>query len=314
MGNTMRLGVLDLGSNSFRLLAAEAVGPHELIEFGSRSATLCIESALRGQDGLQEHAKKQALDAIGGLIRWARSLEADLPIAAVGKQGLQDSPEGFEFLKAVQRRYGLKVELLSGEDEAKLTYRGVRSRLSEFRPRLGVIDIGGGSVEVSVGQRRFCFLGSSLPIGFLRVQHLDGAELVQHVEAQSHRTAKAAAALAPERWLLSGGTSRAFGRVAMARSAMQGGQIDRAHVRSVSAYVQGLSADELGRLGVPANRVTTFARAAQLLEALVEQFDIPAIGISTGGLRQGLVLREYERAGFAGGASYNQRSHWDGRR
>jgi len=319
MGTSMRLGVLDLGSNSFQLLAAEAWGPNEVLERGLRRTAFCFESSLRRREGegeLELHARhlarQQGLDAVGGLIRWARALQEDLPILAVGKTGLQDTDAGIGFLQAVQRRYGINVELLSGEDEAKLTYRGVRSRLSEFRDRLGVIDIGGGSVEVSVGQRRFCFFGESLPLGFLRIQDLDDAQLTDKVGSLCSGAVAGVTPLAPARWLFSGGTSRAFGRVAMALGLMRDGQIEQAEVGRLAEHLQQISAEQLGALGVPANRTGMFPRAARLLAELVSRFEIPAIGVSTGGLRQGIVLREYERATFNGMTAKNHRANWDG--
>lgn len=314
MGNPMKLGVLDLGSNSFQLLAAEATGPNEVLERGARRATLRIETYLNKPGQESELAQRRALDAIGELLRWARSLDPDMPIVAVGKVGLQDTPQGALFLQSVKRRFGVTVELLTGEDEAKLTYRGVRSRLTEIRERLSVIDIGGGSVEISSGQRRFCFFGESLPIGFLRVQALDANALRETVYAHCTTIAQTVNALGPERWILSGGTSRAFGRIAMALSKMHQGRILRSDVRAVNDHVQRCSERDLSALGVPTNRAPLFPRALTLLTELVECFSVPSISISTGGLRQGLVLREYERASFAGLTATNPRANRDGLR
>jgi exopolyphosphatase/guanosine-5'-triphosphate,3'-diphosphate pyrophosphatase len=314
MGNQMKLGVLDLGSNSFQLLAAVAAGPHEVLERGAKRTTLQVETLLSQSGHDSEQAQKRALDTVGELIRWARTIDSEMPIVAVGKTGLQDTPQGALFLQAVQRRYGITVELLTGEDEAKLTYRGVRSRLTEIRERLSVIDIGGGSVEVSVGQRRFCFFGESLPIGFLRIQELDKRDLQECVRAQCAPFANTISTLGPERWILSGGTSRAFGRIAMALSKMHQGQVQRRDVSWLAKHIRQCSCSELSTLGVPVNRAALFPQAASLLAELVEYFSVPAIGISTGGLRHGLVLREYERACFAGLTATNHRANRDGLR
>jgi exopolyphosphatase/guanosine-5'-triphosphate,3'-diphosphate pyrophosphatase len=308
----MKVGVLDLGSNSFQLLVATASGPNDLSEHGLKRATLQLETALK-QPGLgSEEAQKHALAAVGSLIRWARSLDNKMPIIAVAKRGLQDTPEGVEFLQALRRRYGITVELLDSESEAKLTYRGVRSQLAEVRERLGIIDIGGGSVEVSVGQRRFCFFGASLPCGFLRVQDIDTNEqLRQQLREQFATTVRSVAGLGPERWVMSGGTARAFGRVAIALSMMHGGQIQNNGVIALANHVRRLPRERLAELGVPHNRTALFPQAARLLAELVHCFSIPAIGIASGGLRQGLVLREYERACFAGMSQRDPRANWD---
>ena len=310
----MKLGVLDLGSNSFQLLAAEAAGLYEVFERGAKRATLRIETALSKPGVESELAQRKALDAIGDLLRWARTLDSEMPIIAVGKIGLQETPQGALFLQAVKRRFGVTVELLTGEDEAKLTYRGVRSRFTEIRERISVIDIGGGSVEVSTGQRRFCFFGESLPIGFLRIQELDADTLRQTVLEQCSPVVRTVSSLGPERWILSGGTSRAFGRIAMALGRIHQGQIRRRDIKLINNYIQRCSESELAALGVPTNRAALFPRAAALLSELVECFEVPSVSISTGGLRQGLVLREYERACFAGMTATNHRVNRDGLR
>jgi exopolyphosphatase/guanosine-5'-triphosphate,3'-diphosphate pyrophosphatase len=310
----MKLGVLDLGSNSFQLLAAEAAGPNEVVERGQRRATLCLEASFQKDDVASELAEQRAFDAVGQLLRWARARDPEMPIIGIGKTGLQDTERGSNFLGAVQRRYGISVELLSGEDEAKLTYRGVRSRLLEIRERLGVIDIGGGSVEIGVGQRRFCLFGSSLPLGFLRIQSLETSQLVEHVDHCIGPIARQLAQLGPERWVFSGGTSRAFGRLAIALGRMTGGRIAAADVLDLAERIQHLDETQLANLGVPESRIALFPKAAVLLASLVNACDIPAIGVSTGGLRQGVVLREYERLSFTNPATEKPQANRDRRR
>lgn len=312
MSNRMKLGVLDLGSNSFQLLVATASGPNELAEHGLRRATLQLETALKQRGVGSEEATMNALASVGSLIRWARSLDDKMPILAVAKRGLQDTPEGVEFLQALCRRYGITVELLDGESEARLTYRGVRSQLAEVRERLCIVDIGGGSVQVSVGQRRFCFFGASLPCGFLRLQDIDANEQRRRqLDELFAETLPNVTALGPERWVFSGGTARAFGRVAIALSMMHGGQIQNTGVVALAKHISRLPPERLAELGVPRNRTALFPQAGRLLAELVQRFSIPAIGIASGGLRQGLVLREYERASFTGRSLRNPVANWD---
>jgi exopolyphosphatase/guanosine-5'-triphosphate,3'-diphosphate pyrophosphatase len=312
MAPAMKVGVLDLGSNSFQLLAAEATGPNDVLERNSKRIGVRIGTRLGEPDDNDEEARQQALDTVGNLIHFARTVDKKMPIITVGKTELHNSEQGTQFLKTVQRRYGITVELLTGEDAAKLTYRGVRSRLTEIRERLGVINISGSSTSIGVGQRRFCFFGESAPIGFLRTQGFDAVTLRKCIDTHCFSIARTVASLGPERWLLSGGTSRALGRVALALARMHHGQLEREDIVSLSQYVRNCPVSELTALGVPMNRAALFPQATALLAELVEYFAIPSIGISSGGLQHGLVLREYERACFAGLTTTNPRANRDG--
>jgi exopolyphosphatase/pppGpp-phosphohydrolase len=148
----------------------------------------------------------------------------------------------------------------------------------------------------------------------LRVQQLDRFGIHERVRAQCAAIVPQVSSLGPERWLFSGGTSRAFGRVAIALGCMKNGQITCDQVVHLAERIQGLDAMELACLGVPTNRLDLFPQAASLLAELVSCFSVPAIGISTGGLRQGLVLREYERQSFVGFAAKNPQANRDSRR
>src|SRR5262245_15630450 len=141
----MRLGVLDLGSNSFHLTAfwrtSTALVPRQE---GRRIVRL--GAAIR-EGAIEVLAFSRGLDAMGELLG---ELEQPCPVVAVATSAIREARNGAAFCQAVARRYGIEVEVLSGEEEARLTYAGARV-FAGPTGRLAVVDLGGGSLEMASG-------------------------------------------------------------------------------------------------------------------------------------------------------------------
>ena len=146
----MRLGALDLGSNSFHLLVARVDGRGRFQKVTGRKAMLRLEEAVAASGRIQPELFASALDAVGELIAVAREHDADDVILA-GTSALREAENGAAFAAAVRARHGVPVEILSGEEEGRLVYHGARSRIDELPTRVAVLDLGGGSVEAAVG-------------------------------------------------------------------------------------------------------------------------------------------------------------------
>ncbi|HXK16187.1 MAG TPA: hypothetical protein VNG33_00185 [Polyangiaceae bacterium] len=293
----MRLAALDLGSNSFHLLVASTDGARELEKIGSRKAVLRLGAVVQEQGQLSESAFAAALSSVGQMAAAARQLGAD-KLISVATSALRDARNGRAFCDECKSSLGVEIELLSGDDEARLAYAGARSALRLTTGSVLVADVGGGSVELAVGDGGSCDSVQSLPLGFLRlaqaftVSETGGAQrLARHVQLECEKA----------RWqlgrfdtlLLSGGTARAIGKVL-------GGGVAGAS----SAQVLGLC-DTLAMLpyeallarGVERRRALTLAAGAAVISGLVAGFGQRELRISPRGLREGVILRELaERA------------------
>lgn len=164
----MRISAIDIGTNTVLLLVADVRGGTlRPIEHGHSIARL-------GQ-GVDEHRtiEPEAMDRVGKVLEEyvavskAHSAEQ---IVVCGTSALRDAHNRDEFLRYVRKRFGFNVKILSGKEEAELTYIGA---LSEF-PNAGltehaVIDIGGGSTEVIVGTGLVVKESASLDIGCVRL-------------------------------------------------------------------------------------------------------------------------------------------------
>jgi exopolyphosphatase/guanosine-5'-triphosphate,3'-diphosphate pyrophosphatase len=294
----MDVGALDLGSNSFHMLVA-SVGGGVITKLGSQKHTLRLGAHVQRAGFIPETPFREALDAVCRLVDYARTL-CDARVVAVGTSALRDAANGAEFVGAVSEATGVRVEIVSGELEARLVYEGARSGLHGLPPRVGVVDIGGGSVEIAIGQDGTCLPVASLPLGFLRLGRSRGlggsVDLhtgIERVRGEGRHVHALAAArrLAPEAWVFCGGTARAFHAVARRIAGVERTLSARV-VREVAAFLCAADRDLLLAQGVDSARVETLGAGAVVLSALVDALEARAIAISPGGLREGVVLRE----------------------
>jgi exopolyphosphatase/guanosine-5'-triphosphate,3'-diphosphate pyrophosphatase len=295
------IAALDLGSNSFHLLLAEVARGGRLRKVGGRKVMLRLGEAVAASGRLQPETFTRALEATGELIAEARRREATRIVAA-GTSALREAENGADFATAVEARFGVPVPILSGEAEARLVYHGARSRSLPLPDRLGVLDLGGGSVEVALGVGTTCLRAESLPLGFLRLARelalpgaLDPSErqrVQEHVRRVAAELAPSVRAFDVHAWLLSGGTARAFGSVA---GSPAGAAIS---TRELVRLADGFAACEPGRLvglGVEPQRARGFGLGVAVLATLAECFAAPAVRVTAGGLREGLLLRELDQ-------------------
>ncbi len=290
----MKLAALDLGSNSFHLLVAQASGASELSKVGARKAVLRLGTEVQERGQLGPAAYHRAFAAVRDLAAAARELGAEKSMV-VATSALRDARNGLAFCDECRDRLGLDVELLSGDEEARLAYLGARSAVPLSTGRVLVADIGGGSVELAGGEGPSCDSVQTLPLGFLRVgrafpTHEQGgtARLVRYVQAaceEAHFRVGRGDTL-----LLSGGTARAIGKLLGAPCASVARVLELCH-QLCAASEQSLLA-----LGVEPARAVSLSSAAAVVAGVVAALGQREVRISPRGLREGVILREL-RAG-----------------
>lgn len=288
----MKLAALDLGSNSFHLLVADVDGPGHFSKLGSHKEVLRLGSVVRDSGQLTQAAFDGALSSVGRMLAVARELQAE-KVLAVATSALRDARNGQAFIETCRQRFGVDIELVSGDEEARLAYLGARSALSLTTGRVLVADVGGGSVELACGDGFACDTVQSLPLGFLRlaqafpVADAGGARrLARFVQSECE---KARAQLGRfDTLLLSGGTARALGK-------LLGGGIATASATQVVRLCEEVarsSASELELAGVERQRATTLATGAAVIAGIISGLGQWHVRISPRGLREGLLLRE----------------------
>jgi len=162
--NSQRVAVIDIGSNSTRLLVADVGGDVSVVERQSRVTRLGRGVDLSGQ--LADKAIEAACAAIADYIAICREAGAE-QTATIATSAVRDASNGGAFVAELRERFALPARVLDGSEEALLTYRGATAEQPPETPTL-VIDIGGGSTEMIVGTGAEIAFHASLQAGVVR--------------------------------------------------------------------------------------------------------------------------------------------------
>ena len=163
--DSQRVAVVDIGSNSTRLLIAEVDGGRvSEVERQSRVTRLGRGVDLSGQ--LSAEAIEAACEAIADYMAICRDAGVEA-IEAIATSAVRDASNGSAFVAELRERFALSARVLDGEEEARLTYLGATSEQRPREPTL-VVDIGGGSTELIVGTGEEIAFHASLQAGVVR--------------------------------------------------------------------------------------------------------------------------------------------------
>jgi exopolyphosphatase / guanosine-5'-triphosphate,3'-diphosphate pyrophosphatase len=175
----MRVAVVDIGSNSTRLLIADVEPATGAVEpLLRRSEVTRLGSGVDSEGSLSEEAVARVFRTLAGYRAAIDTRGCDSNLAVL-TSAVRDSDNGAEFAERVREEFGLDARILSGEEEAQLTFLGAMSGRSVDAPASGeptvVIDIGGGSTEFIVGRGRTAGFHVSLHAGVVRMseRHID---------------------------------------------------------------------------------------------------------------------------------------------
>jgi exopolyphosphatase/guanosine-5'-triphosphate,3'-diphosphate pyrophosphatase len=160
-----RVAVLDIGTNSTRLLVADVKGGR-VSPLERRSTVTRLGRGVDLSGHLASEAIEDVCGAIGGYMGLLEELGAET-IVAIATSAVRDAGNGSAFIAELRERFALSARVLDGEEEARLTYLGATSESAPSEPTL-VIDIGGGSTELIVGTGTKISFHDSLQAGVVR--------------------------------------------------------------------------------------------------------------------------------------------------
>jgi exopolyphosphatase/guanosine-5'-triphosphate,3'-diphosphate pyrophosphatase len=165
----VRVAVVDIGTNSTRLLIAE-VDPEngEVQELVRRSQVTRLGDGVDSRGSLSEQAIARAFDTLRGYRAQIDSHDCAANMAVL-TSAVRDASNGADFAERVRTDFGLDARVLSGDEEAQLTFLGAMSGRPEESGPTVVIDIGGGSTEFVIGRDRSAGFHVSLPVGVVRM-------------------------------------------------------------------------------------------------------------------------------------------------
>ncbi len=160
-----RVAVVDIGTNSTRLLVAD-VADGAVAEVERRSTVTRLGRGVDLSGQLAAEAIEDACEAIAGYVSLYKDAGAG-PVLAIATSAVRDAGNGDAFVAELRERFALSARVLSGEQEARLTYLGATMEQLPSTATL-VVDIGGGSTELIVGSRAEIDFHTSLQTGVVR--------------------------------------------------------------------------------------------------------------------------------------------------
>ena len=312
----MRLGVLDVGSNTVHLLVVDAHrGAHPTPMHDDRWLLRLAEQI--GDDGvLSKAGEKALLKAVQEACDQAEKQNCDELLALV-TSAIRDAENGLEVLDRVRQRTGVDLQVLSGEDEARLTFLAVRRWFGWSAGRLLVLDIGGGSLELASGVDEDPEVALSVPLGagrltrrFLPTARQGGrpdlaalTELDQHARDLLKPAVKELRDTGrPDLVAATSKTFRTLARLTGAAPYSAGLQAQRelslTGLDQLVGFVSRIESGALAELrGVSPDRAHQIPAGAVVAAATMRALDVPCVRICPWALREGVILRRLDSLG-----------------
>ena len=286
---SVRCACIDIGSNTTRLLVADCTAEGISEVHQERAFTYLAWSGL--PDGAIAPGKLQEVaGVVSAQLMTARRLGCEI-VRAVATAAIRRAPNGAELAAAVHNACGLEVQILTADEEARLAFVGAaRAHGPVGSGVLGVVDVGGGSSELVVGQAPDQVSWSaSFPLGSgdLARRHLRSDPPTAQEIAEVRREVDAALGEIdvprPAEAVAVGGSAASLSRLA-------------GHVLDAAAFADALTelvaapGDKVARrFGVEVERVRLLPAGLVLLQAASERFGVP-LAVAGGGLREGVVM------------------------
>jgi exopolyphosphatase / guanosine-5'-triphosphate,3'-diphosphate pyrophosphatase len=299
-----RYAAIDIGSNSVRMEAAEVNdGQAPRILASEREVTRLGSSVFR--TGRVSHDAMEFLSGV--LARMAaiyRRLDV-ISVRAVATAAIRDASNQQEFLARASAALGSDVEIISGQEEARLIHLGVHSRWPHPKERFLIIDIGGGSAEIILSQDDRIELAFSKPLGALRLQELflksdppRASELHRLEQYVGERIESAVRRMGNAHIDRVVGTSATASAVVCAANQIPRSRRDEAdRHRATTAQIRKLYRDICPMdvaarqkiVGIGPRRAEIIIPGSAVLLRVLEAFHMPALFYSTGGVRDGII-------------------------
>ena len=306
---TMRLGVLDVGSNTVHLLVVDAHRGAQPTPQLSRKSELRLAEHIDSRGHLATRGADVLVAAAIDARKQAKDLGCD-ELLAFATSAVRDAGNSVQVLERVAAEAGVDLTVLGGEDEARLTFLAVRRWLGWSAGNLISLDIGGGSLELAAGTDEDPAVAVSLPLGAARLtREWFAADPPAKAEVVALHEFVAAQLAGPARRLLAEGppnrvvatskTFRTLARLAGAAPSSAGAYARRMLTRNglgqVKAFIARMAADDLAELdGVSPGRAhQTLAGAVVAAEAM-DALGVAELELCPWALREGVILRRLD--------------------
>jgi exopolyphosphatase/guanosine-5'-triphosphate,3'-diphosphate pyrophosphatase len=307
----VRLGVLDVGSNTVHLLVVDAHRGAHPTPMHSEKTVLRLAEQLTGSGELSRSGEDGLVRAVESAKAAAARLGCE-EVLAFATSAVREAENSAKVLTRVAAETGVNLRVLSGADEARLTFLAVRRWFGWSAGKLLVLDIGGGSFEVAMGRDEEPELAMSFPLGAGRTTRTrfrhdppTRSEVVATsawLEDQLGGLAKKVAGQGPpDRVVATSKTFRSLARLTGAAPSGAGPRVRRTltdtALRQLIAFISRMTAADLAQLeGVSPSRSHQLVAGALVAQAAMRALSLTELEICPWALREGVILRRLDHA------------------
>jgi exopolyphosphatase/guanosine-5'-triphosphate,3'-diphosphate pyrophosphatase len=295
---------IDIGSNSIRMQAAEVTPAGEIrVIVSDRQVTRLGESVFR-TGRLSQAAIEFTCNVLASMAQKYRAANV-VAVRAVGTSALRDAGNQDEFLRRASDVLGTNVEVISGLEEARLIFMGVQSRWPLRKGRLAIIDVGGGSAEIMVGENGHLAEAYSKKIGAVRMKevflksepptNLELAQLNEYIDQRLESVMRRLRLKTYDRAVATSGTAAAMMGAINGISRSKRDKVDRlrASRTQVRSFYDKISSRDLeGRrkiTGIGPRRAEIIVPGTAVLLHIMRELQLPNLYYTSAGLRDGVI-------------------------
>jgi exopolyphosphatase/guanosine-5'-triphosphate,3'-diphosphate pyrophosphatase len=301
----MRFAVLDVGTNSVKFHVGERGADGSWTKVVDRAEVTRLGEGLADTGELGPDAIARTIDAIANMVDQASELGVE-GIAAVATAGVRMAANGPAFVDEVRERTGVEIEVISGEEEARLAYLAATSTLPVAGSSLTVFDTGGGSSQFSFGTPDHVDERFSVNVGAARFTEefgLDGGVDDETLAAARAAIARDLGALdgrpVPDTLIGLGGANTNLAAVSHALreydpDVVHGTVLDRAEVdRQIALYASRPAEERRSIVGLQPARAPVILAGALVVRTVLEKLGVDSLTVSDRGLRHGLLVERF---------------------
>jgi exopolyphosphatase/guanosine-5'-triphosphate,3'-diphosphate pyrophosphatase len=301
----MRVAVVDIGTNSTRLLVADVEADGAFQELTRRTKVTRLGEGVDATGRLSEDGIARVRETVERYSAAIDELEADARVAVL-TSAVRDSSNGALFVAGLRSDYGLEARIITGDEEARLTFLGAMSGRPSDSARTLVIDVGGGSTELVVGARGEVAFHTSLQLGVVRQteRHLhedppspaDLRALSRDVRTLIERDVRVAERRAVARAIAVAGTATSLAAIDQAlepydRTAVHGYRLELSTIRLLLARLASVPLEERRRTrGLHPDRAPTIIAGTAILIEVLEAFALDGFEASENDILRGAAL------------------------
>ncbi|GGM69679.1 hypothetical protein GCM10012275_45200 [Longimycelium tulufanense] len=314
----MRLGVLDVGSNTVHLLVVDAHRGAHPTPMSSEKSVLRLAEQLDSAGQLTTAGADKLVRAVNAARDSAEEHGCE-DLLALATSAVREAGNANEVLERVRAETGVDLRVLTGEDEARYTFLAARRWYGWSAGHLLVVDIGGGSLELAIGIDEDPDLAVSVPFGAARLTRTrfrkdppsqrEVTALRDWLDGQLAPVARdLRRAGQPDRMVATSKTFRTLARLSGAAPSSSGPRVRRvltdAGLRQLIAFISRMSAADLAELeGVSASRAHQLVAGALVAEATMRALSLTELEICPWALREGVILRRLDHTNGTGPAA-----------